>query len=473
MDVLLSDEFKSRVEDELAELADKRRNENDKRLKEEHDAQMQKQGAKDAHKEEPDAQTQTPHKPHLVDKACTEEGSKKGQGKGKANTTWQGDTQQGVGPGWVDTSGGDEGWTGWGGTKGGGSHSEEWSKKGQGKGKATTTWQGDTQQGVGPGWVDTSGGDEGWTGWGGTKGGGSHTEEWSKKGQGKGKANTTWQGDTQQGVGPGWVDTSGGDEGWTGWGGTKGGGSRNEEWSKKGQGKGKANTTWQGDTQQGVGPGWVDTSGGDEGWTGWGGTKGGGSRNEEWSKKGQGKGKANTTWQGDTQQGVGPGWVDTSGGDEGWTGWGGTKGGGSRNEEWSKKGQGKGKANTTWQGDTQQGVGPGWVDTSGGDEGWTGWGGTKGGGSKGKGRKETTSPWADDWWQDWGTNQDREYPREAQQGMARSQWGNGNDIMQNRKRMRTWDGHNNGWKGSGKGTNGCDWMPIDPRLIEEGTRAQV
>ena len=213
MDVLLSDEFKSRVEDELAELADKRRNENDKRLKEEHDAQMQQQGAKDAHKEEPDAQTQTPHKPHLVDKACTEEGSKKGQGKGKAKTTWQGDTQQGVGPGWVDTSGG--------------------------------------------------------------------------------------------------------------------------------------------------------------------------------------------------------------------------------------------------------------------DEGWTGWGGTKGGGSKGKGRKETTSPWADDWWQDWGTNQDREYPREAQQGMARSQWGNGNDIMQNRKRMRTWDGHNNGWKGSGKGTNGCDWMPIDPRLIEEGTRAQV
>ena len=213
MDVLLSDEFKSRVEDELAELADKRRNENDKRLKEEHDAQMQKQGAKDAHKEEPDAQTQTPHKPHSVDKACTEEGSKKGQGKGKAKTTWQGDTQQGVGPGWVDTSGG--------------------------------------------------------------------------------------------------------------------------------------------------------------------------------------------------------------------------------------------------------------------DEGWTGWGGTKGGGSKGKGRKETTSPWADDWWQDWGTNQDREYPREAQQGMARSQWGNGNDIMQNRKRMRTWDGHNNGWKGSGKGTNGCDWMPIDPRLIEEGARAQV
>ena len=213
MDVLLSDEFKSRVEDELAELADKRRNENDKRLKEEHDAQMQQQGAKDAHKEEPDAQTQTPHKPHLVDAACTEEGSKKGQGKGKAKTTWQGDTQQGVGPGWVDTSGG--------------------------------------------------------------------------------------------------------------------------------------------------------------------------------------------------------------------------------------------------------------------DEGWTGWGGTKGGGSKGKGRKETTSPWADDWWQDWGTTQDREYPREAQQGMARSQWGNGNDIMQNRKRMRTWDGHNNGWKGSGKGTNGCDWMPIDPRLIEEGTRAQV
>ena len=264
MDVLLSDEFKSRVEDELAELADKRRNENDKRLKEEHDAQMQQQGAKDAHKEEPDAQTQTPHKPHLVDKACTEEGSKKGQGKGKANTTWQGDTQQGVGLGWVDTSGGDE-----------------------------------------------------------------------------------------------------------------------------------------------------------------------------------------------------------------WTGWGGTKGGGSRTEEGSKKGQGKGKAKTTWQGDTQQGVGPGWVDTSGGDEGWTGWGGTKGGGSKGKGRKETTSPWADDWWQDWGTNQDREYPREAQQGMARSQWGNGNDIMQNRKRMRTWDGHNNGWKGSGKGTNGCDWMPIDPRLIEEGTRAQV
>ena len=103
MDVLLSDEFKSRVEDELAELADKRRNENDKRLKEEHDAQMQKQGAKDAHKEEPDAQTQTPHKPYLVDKACTEEGSKKGQGKGKAKTTWQGDTQQGVGPGWVDT----------------------------------------------------------------------------------------------------------------------------------------------------------------------------------------------------------------------------------------------------------------------------------------------------------------------------------------------------------------------------------
>jgi hypothetical protein len=316
MDVLLSDEFKSRVEDELAELADKRRNENDKRLKEEHDAQMQQQGAKDAHKEEPDAQTQTPHKPHLVDAACTEEGSKKGQGKGKAKTTWQGDTQQGVGLGWVDTSGGDE-------------------------------------------------------------------------------------------------------------------------------------------------------------WTGWGGTKGGGSRTEEGSKKGQGKGKAKTTWQGDTQQGVGPGWVDTSGGDEGWTGWGGTKGGGSRNEEWSKKGQGKGKANTTWQGDTQQGVGPGWVDTSGGDEGWTGWGGTKGGGSKGKGRKETTSPWADDWWQDWGTNQDREYPREAQQGMARSQWGNGNDIMQNRKRMRTWDGHNNGWKGSGKGTNGCDWMPIDPRLIEEGTRAQV
>ena len=213
MDVLLSDEFKSRVEDESAELADKRRNENDKRLKEEHDAQMQQQGAKDAHKEEPDAQTQTPHKPHLVDAACPEEGSKKGQGKGKAKTTWQGDTQQGVGPGWVDTSGG--------------------------------------------------------------------------------------------------------------------------------------------------------------------------------------------------------------------------------------------------------------------DEGWTGWGGTKGGGSKGKGRKETTSPWADDWWQDWGTNQDREYPREAQQGMARSQWGNGNDIMQNRKRMRTWDGHNNGWKGSGKGTNGCDWMPIDPRLIEEGTRAQV
>ena len=33
MDVLLSDEFKSRVEDELAELADKRRNENDKRVK--------------------------------------------------------------------------------------------------------------------------------------------------------------------------------------------------------------------------------------------------------------------------------------------------------------------------------------------------------------------------------------------------------------------------------------------------------
>ena len=64
MDVLLSDEFKSRVEDELA---DKRRNEDDKRLKEEHHAQIQKQRAKDAHKEEPDAQTQTPHKPHLVD----------------------------------------------------------------------------------------------------------------------------------------------------------------------------------------------------------------------------------------------------------------------------------------------------------------------------------------------------------------------------------------------------------------------
>ena len=71
----------------------------------------------------------------------------------------------------------------------------------------------------------------------------------------------------------------------------------------------------------------------------------------------------------------------------------------ARTEDGSKKGHGKVKceckANTTWQGDTQQGVGPEWVDTSGSDEWWTGWGGTKGGGPKGKGGKGKSSPWGD------------------------------------------------------------------------------
>ena len=79
MDSFLSNEFKSRVEDALANT---RLKEEPERLKEEPDAQMQKQGTKDAHKR------------HREDEARTEEGGKKGQCKCKANTTWQGDTPQ-------------------------------------------------------------------------------------------------------------------------------------------------------------------------------------------------------------------------------------------------------------------------------------------------------------------------------------------------------------------------------------------
>ena len=52
-----------------------------------------------------------------------------------------------------------------------------------------------------------------------------------------------------------------------------------------------------------------------------------------------------------------------------------------------------------------------------------------------------------------------------------SQWGTGNDFMQERKVVRSWGGHSNGWKGSSKGSHGWDWL--DPRLIQEAARAQV